>query len=272
MSAIKITSSSIPHLESEHLDRIRLGILAFPLSAVLFIAGLLIRGPLIDPPTDPVAFAHNAVKPAFAMGAYGITLAWIILMLGFPALYAFLQTEKLGRWGFSGMIFSFLGAGLALPIMGVVAAAFPEVGTAYLRGEEMEVLLTALGITSNMTILMIFVLSVLLHTLGSVLFALGILRCTVLPTWAGFLYALHAPLIHFAPKYAMEIVGALLLLVSGAFISLSLWKRISVLHQFGDALKSPEALVQDRSKDEAPEDEEEIDEDIPPWERKKKQE
>jgi hypothetical protein len=268
MNAIHITSSSLPDLESEHLDRIRMGILAFPVSAILIFGSLFLRGPLVDPPTDPVLFARNAVAPTFATGAYGILLAWVILILGLPALYAFLQSSRLGRWGFSGMVFSVLGVGLFLPLLGLVAVAFPEVGGAYMRGEEMVMVLTALGFTSNMSLLALFVLAIILHTLGSIFFAIGVLRCPLLPTWAGFLYALHAPLIHFSPNYLMEFIGTGLLLVSGAVFSYCIWKRISVLHRFGDALQARDRAAPGMGPPE--EDDEDFDEDIPPWERKKR--
>ena len=216
----------------EYINRVRIGILTLPLAGFLYIIFLLLRGPLIDPLTDPEGFARAASATTFPYGAYGMVVCWIALIFGFVALYAFLRNFRLEQLGFGGMVLSILGVGLFLPLLGIIAAIFPETGMEYLRGEEMVIVIVSSGLTQNMTIFGMFTLSILLHSVGSILFAIGIVRCSRLPTWAGFLYATQAPLLHFGPKFILEFIGAGLLLVTGLAITRGVWQHISAIERF----------------------------------------
>ena len=65
-------------------------------------------------------------------------------------------------------------------------------------------------------------LALLLYVAGFVLWGVAVWRSGVLPKWAGVLVALHAPLLVFGPLSVVgPVVGALLALVGGGWIALS---------------------------------------------------
>jgi MFS family permease len=229
-------------MAADHMQRVRIGILALPLSGLLFVIFLLLRGRLIDPLSDPMGFATTTSSATFPFGAYGLVVCWLAMIFGFLALYAFLYNLHLEQLGFGGMVLSILGVGLYLPILGIVAAIFPETGAEYMKGEEMVFVIVSSGLTQNMTILGMFIFSIVLHSVGCILFAIAIVRCPTLPTWAGFLFATSAPLLHFGPNYWLEFAGAGLLLITGVAIALGVFKYVSAIAHFqkkGKELYSP---------------------------------
>jgi hypothetical protein len=61
----------------------------------------------------------------------------------------------------------------------------------------------------------------LLYSVGFILFGVAIWLSGVLPKWAGVLVAVHAPLISGPFGMVVSVVGALLALVGGGWIALS---------------------------------------------------
>jgi hypothetical protein len=125
-----------------------------------------------------------------------------------------------------------------LPAMGVSTFAVPEEGQAYLAGiEEYRNLPdifadTMFALTSLLVILVQFV--------GNVLLGVAVWRSGVLPKWAGALWAAAAVFMYpLGIVYAAVILGvqstprtvllgALLIVISGAWMALSVLRRPSV--------------------------------------------
>jgi hypothetical protein len=156
-------------------------------------------------------------------------VALVLWLVGIHALYSFLAEMSVGRWGLVALTFSIAGIGFFLPLAGILAFAAPVAGRAYLNGDKNAIgLITGSIALSNPSALLFGGLSVLLFVVGSIIFGLVIWRCQVLPRWAGIIYAVAGTLSFLsAPLYnlTVAVLGGLLLLFSGAWISASITRR-----------------------------------------------
>src|SRR2546428_13431461 len=205
----------------------RLGVVAVACSGLLGRISVRLPGVFINASVDPEGFAQ-------ASGSIGIgnmlgIVALVLWLVGIQALYAFLAGMSVGRWALVALTFSFVGIGFFLPLTGILAFAAPVAGRAYLNGDKNAVSLISDSIAlSNPSALLFGGLSVLLFIAGSFIFGLVLCRCHALPRWAGITYAvagtpsfLSAPLYNFS----IALIGGLLLLISGGWISTSIIRR-----------------------------------------------
>jgi hypothetical protein len=65
----------------------------------------------------------------------------------------------------------------------------------------------------------------LLYSAGFILFGFGVWSSGVLPKWTGVLLALHAPLFTAPLPNLFSVLGALLLLVGGGWITFAILRR-----------------------------------------------
>jgi hypothetical protein len=65
----------------------------------------------------------------------------------------------------------------------------------------------------------------LLYSAGFILFGFGVWSSRALPKWAGVLLALHAPLFTAPLPNLFSILGALLLVIGGGWITFSVLRR-----------------------------------------------
>jgi hypothetical protein len=65
----------------------------------------------------------------------------------------------------------------------------------------------------------------LLYSAGFILFGFGVWSSRALPKWAGVLLALHAPLFTAPLPNLFSVLGALLLLVGGGWITFTILRR-----------------------------------------------
>jgi hypothetical protein len=65
----------------------------------------------------------------------------------------------------------------------------------------------------------------LLYSAGFILFGFGVWSSRALPKWAGVLLALHAPLFTAPLPNLFSVLGALLLLVGGGWITFAILRR-----------------------------------------------
>jgi hypothetical protein len=205
----------------------RLGIFSLPCSGILGTISVLLPGVFINPSIDPQGFAQ--ASSSIGLGNLLGIVSLVLWLVGIQALYSFLAGISISRWGLVALIFSLAGIGLFLPLVGILAFAAPVAGRAYLNGDTDAVALVAGSISmSNGSALLFGGLSVLLFVAGSIIFGFVIWRCRILPKWAGVTYAvagtlsfLSAPLYNFA----VALLGGLLLLISGGWISASITRR-----------------------------------------------
>ena len=194
--------------------------------------------PQPDPGTRYEAWARYVTTDHYVIGhLLGSILGLIFAIFGTFALGAYLARSRAGRLGLVAMVLTIFGGTLFLPAMGVSTFAVPEEGQAYLAGiEEYQDLPdifadTVFALTSLLVIVLLFV--------GNVLLGVAVWRSGVLPKWAGAIWAAAAVFMYpLGIVYAAVILGvqstprtvllgALLIVVSGAWMALSALRRPS---------------------------------------------
>jgi hypothetical protein len=168
---------------------------------------------------------------------FGSILGLICAIFGTFALGAYLAGGRTGRLGLWAMVVTVFGTALFLPGMGVSTFSAPREGQAYLAGiEEFDKLPTIFAdgvfmVTALLVIVLLFV--------GNVLLGVAVWRSGTLPRLAGALWAAGAVFMYpLGIVYAVVIlgvqstprtvlVGALLLVVSGTWMALSVLRRPS---------------------------------------------
>ena len=208
------------------VNRIRLGVLTFPLSGLVALLGALTPGIGINPTTDPAGFAQASyfVGLVNLVGVVGLALQ----LYGLQALYLFLSTSSVDRWAFPAMVLSIVGLGLYLPFLGIIAIVAPVAGRAYLNGQTQAVsIISEATSLSNPAVFVVGGTSVLLFVVGSILFSFAIWRSGKIPKWSAVAYTFAAPL-NVVPHYipALWIAGAILLLAAGTGIVKGVWKSV----------------------------------------------
>jgi hypothetical protein len=197
--------------------RVRLVLFALPLAGLLFSAGILGRGPSLDPSVDPAAFATSSVA-AWANSAWLAILAGMVLELpGLFALYLVLANGQREHLAFWGAALSTVGVALVIPLIGFMALAAPSVGQLYLAGQA-DVMVVAMRMASTGPALLLAIVSGVTYCAGSICLALALRG--MLPQALVVAYAVQAPLLTFAALFSVtaELIGAVLLLICGAWM------------------------------------------------------
>jgi hypothetical protein len=147
--------------------------------------------------------------------------------------------------GLVAMVITVLGNALFLPLQGVSTFSAPEEGQAILAGlEEFEELPpifanTVFGLTALLDIVLLLV--------GNVLLGVAVWRSGILPKWAGAIWAAAHVLMYLSLVYASTIgpastpptvlVGAVLVVISGAWMAWSVLCRPSSARAVGAAVQ-----------------------------------
>lgn len=203
---------------------VRVGILALPMAGLLKLVGQFGIFDVVGPGIGDGEAARAVTTTGYFAGQFvGSVLATTFGIFGVIALFAYLTNTSAGRWVSVAMISSVLGLALILSSLGVLAYALPAVGRAYLSGQE-DAFRIADAFFSG-PLIAIFFLS-LFYAVGSVLFGVEIWRSGTLPKWAGVLYAASGLFISFPlPIDTFRVVGAVLLILGGGWISLSILRQ-----------------------------------------------
>lgn len=117
------------------------------------------------------------------------------------------------------MVLSIVGIALILTGVGIYAYAVPALSQSYLNGnpESIRILDTIFAGPFGTIATLVF----LLYSAGFILFGVAIWRSGALPRWSGVVVAAHAPLISGPFSVVGSVLGALLALVGGGWIALS---------------------------------------------------
>ena len=225
---------------------IGVGLLGLPLYGVLTFWSSLEGQP--DPDTQLEAWARFVTTNEYVIGhLFGSILGLICLIFGAFALGVYLATSRAGRMGLWAMFLTVLGSALFLPLQGLSTFAVPEEGQAVLAVlEEFEALPdifadTVAGLTALVVILLGFV--------SHILVGVAIWRSGTLPRWAGALWAGANVLMYLSLVYGQTIgpastpltvpLGALVLVISGAWMVFSVLRRPSSAQVVGGAAAQP---------------------------------
>jgi hypothetical protein len=213
---------------------IGIGLLGLPLYGVLTLYSSI--DPQPDPSTHLEAWARFVTTNHYVLGhLLGSILGLIFAIFGTFALGVYIATSRAGRLGLVAVTMTVLGSALFLPLQGVSTFSAPEEGQAVLAGlEEFSELPdifanTVFGLTGLLVIVLQFV--------GNILLGLAVWRSGTLPRWAGALWAGAHVLMYLSLVYAQTIgaastpptvpVGAVLVVISGAWLALSVLRRPS---------------------------------------------
>jgi hypothetical protein len=207
-----------------HDNATRLGVLAVPVYGLLVLLSTLSHQP--DPGSDFRAYAEYVTTTGFLVSHLaGSILGTTIGLLGVLALVAVLAATGVRRLALRGLVLSVGGMALIMTLFGAAAFAQPAIGRAYLAGQQAAVAVNsdlygapavAVGATGG-----------LLYSAGAVLVGVALWRAGTLPRWAGVLYAVAVPLIAVVGLAVgvAQPVGAVLLIVGGAWIASAVWAQ-----------------------------------------------
>jgi hypothetical protein len=219
---------------------IGIGLLGLPLYGVLTFWSSLEGQP--DPDTQLEAWARFVTTNEYVWGhLLGSIFGLIFVIFGLFALGVYLATSYTPRLGLAAMVVTVLGSALFLPLQGIATFAAPEEGQAVLAGlEEYQALPpifanTVQGLTGLAVILLGFV--------GNILVGLAVWRSGTLPKWAGALWAGAHVLMYLSLMYGQTIgpastpftvpLGAVVVVISGAWMALSALRRPSAVRTVG---------------------------------------
>jgi hypothetical protein len=225
---------------------IGIGLLGLPLYGVLTFWSSLGGQP--DPSTQLEAWARYVTTNHYVLGhVLGSILGLIFLIFGVFALGVYLATSRAGRLGVVAMVITVLGSALFLPLQGVSTFSAPEEGQAVLAGlEEFESLPP---IFANTVFALTGLVVIVLGFVGHVLLGVAVWRSGTLPRWAGALWAGANVLMYLSLVYGQTIgpastpltvpLGALVLVISGAWMAWSVLRRPSSAKAVGGAAAQP---------------------------------
>jgi hypothetical protein len=207
-----------------HDNSIRLGVVAIPVYGLAVLLSTLSHQP--DYRTDFPAYAEYVTTTSFPVShLVGSILGSTIGLVGVLALFAVLAATGARRLALRGLVLSVAGMAFIMTLFGAAAFAQPAIGRAYLAGQQAAVAINsdlygapavAVGLTGG-----------LLYSAGAALLGVAVWRAGTLPRWAGVLYAMAVPLIAVVGLAVgvAQPVGAVLLIVSGAWITSTIWAR-----------------------------------------------
>jgi hypothetical protein len=211
------------------MPTVRVGLLTLPLAGLLLtwatvassafynFTGAAVVGP------KEVARASTSL-PYFLSQFVGYILGLTLLTVGAFALTVYLSEIRRERWTLVAMVLSILGIGLLLSHYGLRTYALPVLGKAYLDGVQNAVVLANTILLDGLTRSVLYV-AFLLYSAGFILFGFGVWGSAALPKWAGAMLALHAPLLTAPIPDLFSVVGALLLVIGGGWITFTVLRR-----------------------------------------------
>ncbi len=206
--------------------RVRLGILALPLGAVLLIAGRIVFGPYPDSPDDLRAYAELVSSSQAALSSFLAAVGQLLLIFGFFALYACMAGGRAERWAFFGMILCVPGIASAfaysLGASGIEAVAAEQ----YLEGQQ-AVFAEWFDLFDWSSIFSL-VLIPGFFSIGLVLFGVAIWRSQTLPQGAAILWFASILFINAgALTWWAEVIAFLSVAIAGGWICWTVWQQPS---------------------------------------------
>jgi hypothetical protein len=150
--------------------------------ALMAAGGLMVVATLLHPSRE-TATTIVASESRLVAAHVVYTLAWLLVLLGLPGLYA-AQREGMGRLGLAGFLTAFAGTYLIAVTgnFGFLAPVLAKQSPAVLD-----------SINQYMPVVIINGLAAILFMIGYILFGIAMIRTATLPRWSGVLVAVGAP-------------------------------------------------------------------------------
>ncbi len=158
---------------------------------------------------------------------FGSILPTLLAPFGVLALFGLLLPYGHRRTLTAALICAVLGAGATLPGLGVINFAVPALGQAYRDGWPGAMTIVDSFLTWPRGAMLY---PAMLFPVGVVLFAVVLWQTRTAPRSAIALFALSAILIAVPlPFHSLRLAGGVLQLVAGAWITLSVWRKVPTL-------------------------------------------
>ena len=150
--------------------------------ALIAAAVLMVVATLLHPSRE-TATTIVASEPRLVAAHVAYTVAWLLVLLGLPGLYA-AQRGQMGPLGLVGFLTAFAGTYLIAVSgnFGFLAPVLARQSPAVLD-----------SINQYVPVVIINGLAAILFMIGYVLFGVAMIRTAALPRWSGVLVALGAP-------------------------------------------------------------------------------
>ena len=210
------------------MPTIRLGLLTLPLAGLLLTWATIATSAFFDF-RDAVVGPEEVARAYTSFGYFssqfvGYVVGLTLLTVGVFALTVYLSEFRRERWTLVAMVLSILGIGVLLSHYGLSTYALPVLGKAYLNSVQNAVVLANTIFLDGLTRSVLYV-AFLLYSAGFILFGFGVWGSGALPKWAGVILALHAPLLTAPLPNLFSMLGALMLLVGGGWITFAVLRR-----------------------------------------------
>jgi hypothetical protein len=204
------------------LTRLRLGVLALALAAVMFVLYPVTR-PWHDETTVEGATAAMSSGRWVASHLFAI-IGLILVPLGLLAVRRALAATPAEPMAYAATATTWLGAGLTLPYYGAEDFGLHAVARAAAAGGDLDLLELVDAIRFQPVAVTTFGAGLLLLAAGAILTALAIPRSGVMPRWSGVPYAVGFVL--FLPQFyappAVRIAHGVLVAAGLLWLALSL--------------------------------------------------
>lgn len=192
-----------------------LGLLTIPLSSILAVLTLWLRGPLNFPLSDKLEWVATISSPNYLLFQNLILVAYVLPLLGFFVLYNVVaENVQVKNIAFLGLIGSVLGTALALPASGIVSFVAPfaaqlDVDGQILMGQAITDAIIGKG-------MWVGIVAAVMYTVGPLLFGIAIWRHPDLSRVAAVLFIIHGGLLSFGFSFfPLLLVGWGSLAISG---------------------------------------------------------
>jgi hypothetical protein len=169
--------------DDRYTGRIRLGAMFLAVSGLLLALFPLVR-PFGDRSGNPITAAETFASASWVVSHILGALGFILLPVGLFALYGYLRDSPVGPRALQGLVLSWLGVGLFLPIFGSEAFALRAIGNEALRQNNMSLLELAHSIRMGPQFGFL-VLGLLLLAVGAILTGVAVWKSGTLPQWGG---------------------------------------------------------------------------------------
>jgi len=202
---------------------IRLGAVALAISALLLAAFPLVR-PFGDRTPNATLVVETYASASWVISHMLGALGFVLLPVGLFGLYTSLRGGPVENRALQGLVLSWLGVGLFLPIFGSEAFALRAIGKAALDQNNVDLLM--LAHSTRMGPQFGFLVSGLsLLAIGAILTGVAVWKSATLPRWSGVLLAVGLALFLPLLPQLVRVVDGLLIGVGGVWIALSMLRQ-----------------------------------------------